>query len=157
MCSIRNPVAHLWYLVGAWIWICNVILPDVSLLCYLFQLQTLSCSHFWWELYNSGELTSVYVRSLPSNVTTADLEKEFKKYGRIKPNGVFIRNKRVSIWFLWHLMSKLLEINFLLLVTQEIGVCFAFIEFEDMAGVQNAIKVFYWQSHHQHLFSWPIF
>ncbi|CAO2839795.1 unnamed protein product [Amaranthus hypochondriacus] len=63
-----------------------------------------------------GELTSVYVRSLPSNVTTADLEKEFKKYGRIKPNGVFIRNKR------------------------EIGVCFAFVEFEDMSGVQNAIK-----------------
>lgn len=51
-------------------------------------------------------------------------------------------------------MSKLFEINFLLLVTQEIGVCFAFIEFEDMVGVQNAIKVFYRQSHHQkHHFS----
>lgn len=39
---------------------------------------------------------SVYVRSLPLNVTTADLEKEFKKFGRIKPNGVFIRNRKVS-------------------------------------------------------------
>ncbi|XP_057547995.1 nuclear transport factor 2-like [Amaranthus tricolor] len=67
-------------------------------------------------LVQESELRSVYVKNLPSNVTTADLEKEFKKYGRIKPNGVFIRNKR------------------------EIGVCFAFIEFEDMAGVQNAIK-----------------
>lgn len=63
-----------------------------------------------------GELTSVYVRSLPSNVTNADLEKEFKKFGKIKRNGVFIRNKK------------------------EIGVCFAFVEFEDMSGVYNAIK-----------------
>lgn len=61
-------------------------------------------------------LTSVYVRSLPSNVTNADLEQEFKKFGRIKPNGVFIRNRK------------------------EIGVCFAFVEYEDMSGVHNAIK-----------------
>ncbi|KAK9756842.1 hypothetical protein RND81_01G124600 [Saponaria officinalis] len=62
------------------------------------------------------ELTSVYVRSLPLNVTNADLEKEFKNFGKIKPNGVFIRNKK------------------------EIGVCFAFVEFENMSGVHNAIK-----------------
>ncbi|KAL9239067.1 hypothetical protein vseg_013421 [Gypsophila vaccaria] len=61
-------------------------------------------------------LTSVYVRSLPLNVTNADLEKEFKNFGKIKSNGVFIRNKK------------------------EIGVCFAFVEFEDMSGVHNAIK-----------------
>lgn len=63
-----------------------------------------------------GEQTSVYVRSLPSNVTTADLEKEIKKFGRIKPNGVVIKNRK------------------------ETGVCFAFVEFEDMAGVHTAIK-----------------
>ncbi|KAK9666070.1 hypothetical protein RND81_14G158100 [Saponaria officinalis] len=67
-------------------------------------------------MYNSVELTSVYVRSLPLNVTNADLEKEFKNFGKIKPNGVFIRNKK------------------------EIGVCFAFVEFENMSGVHNAIK-----------------
>ncbi|XP_074304273.1 nuclear transport factor 2-like [Silene latifolia] len=62
------------------------------------------------------ELTSVYVRSLPLNVTNADLEKEFKNFGKIKPKGVFIRNK------------------------QDVGVCFAFVEFEDMSGVHNAIN-----------------
>lgn len=29
----------------------------------------------------------------------------------------------------------------LLVGAQEIGVCFAFVEFEDMSGVHNAIKV----------------
>ncbi|KAL9228256.1 hypothetical protein vseg_003857 [Gypsophila vaccaria] len=62
------------------------------------------------------ELTSVYVRSLPSHVTNADLDKEFKNFGKIKPDGIFIRNKT------------------------DIGVCFAFVEFEDMSGVHNAIK-----------------
>ncbi|KAK9726436.1 hypothetical protein RND81_05G215000 [Saponaria officinalis] len=66
--------------------------------------------------YQEVELTSVYVRSLPLHVTNADLEKEFKNFGKIKPNGVFIRNKT------------------------EIGVCFAFVEFEDMSGVHNAIN-----------------
>lgn len=63
-----------------------------------------------------GELTSVYVRSLPSNVTNADLEQEFKRFGKIKRNGVFIRNKR------------------------DVGICFAFVEFEDMSGVHNAVQ-----------------
>ncbi|GMH30904.1 hypothetical protein Nepgr_032747 [Nepenthes gracilis] len=62
------------------------------------------------------ELTSVYVRNLPAHVTVADIEKEFRNFGRIKPNGVFIRNRK------------------------EVGVCFAFVEFEDISGVQNAIK-----------------
>ncbi|KNA18132.1 hypothetical protein SOVF_073050 [Spinacia oleracea] len=63
-----------------------------------------------------GDQTSVYVRSLPSSVTTADLEKEFKKFGRVKPNGVFIK----------HL--------------SDVGVCYAFVEFEDNSSAQNAIK-----------------
>ncbi|XP_021763307.1 ras GTPase-activating protein-binding protein 2-like isoform X1 [Chenopodium quinoa] len=64
-----------------------------------------------------GEMTSVYVRNLPSNnVTTADLEKEFKKFGRIKPNGVVIKNR------------------------QDLGICYAFVEFEDISSAQNAIK-----------------
>lgn len=62
------------------------------------------------------ELTSVYVRNLPSHVTAQDLEKEFKNFGRIKPNGIFIRNR------------------------QDVAVCFAFVEFEDLVGVQNAVK-----------------
>ncbi|GAB2213627.1 hypothetical protein Droror1_Dr00017939 [Drosera rotundifolia] len=63
-----------------------------------------------------GERASVYVRNLPSNVKNADLERELKNFGRIKPNGVFIKNKK------------------------DVGVCFAFVEFEDMTGVQTAVQ-----------------
>ncbi|KAL8160709.1 hypothetical protein V2J09_002246 [Rumex salicifolius] len=63
-----------------------------------------------------GEPTSVYVRNLPSNVTTEDLEMEFKHFGKIKPNGIFIRNRK------------------------EVGVCFGFVEFEDLVSVHNAVK-----------------
>ncbi|RVW53570.1 hypothetical protein CK203_069067 [Vitis vinifera] len=63
-----------------------------------------------------GESGSVYVRNLPPSVSTDDIEQEFKNFGRIKPGGVFIRNRMES------------------------GVCYAFVEFEDILGVQNAIK-----------------
>lgn len=63
-----------------------------------------------------GESGSVYVRNLPPSVSTDDIEQEFKNFGRIKPGGVFIRNRMES------------------------GVCYAFVEFEDIPGVQNAIK-----------------
>ncbi|KAK9281929.1 hypothetical protein L1049_004837 [Liquidambar formosana] len=67
-------------------------------------------------LEDEGESKSVYVRNLPSTVTSADIEQEFMNFGRIKPDGIFIRNRK------------------------EIGVCYAFVEFEDIVGVQNAIK-----------------
>lgn len=67
-------------------------------------------------LVQEEELTSVYVRSLPTNVTNADLEKELKKFGRIKPSGIVIKNKK------------------------DVGVCFAFVEYEDISGAHNAIK-----------------
>ncbi|KAF2307140.1 hypothetical protein GH714_025064 [Hevea brasiliensis] len=66
---------------------------------------------------DEGEPKSVYVRNLPSNVTAAEVEQEFKNFGRIKRDGVFIRNRK-----------------------DVVGVCYAFIEFEDLASVQNAIK-----------------
>ncbi|XP_074265160.1 nuclear transport factor 2-like isoform X2 [Silene latifolia] len=62
------------------------------------------------------ELTSVLVGNLPPHVTNADLEKEFKNFGKIKRNGVSIRSKT------------------------ETGVCYAFVEFEDKSGLHNAIK-----------------
>ncbi|KAM7496145.1 hypothetical protein LguiA_020559 [Lonicera macranthoides] len=65
---------------------------------------------------DEGELKSVYVRNLPLTVSNVDILQEFQKFGTIKPDGVFIRNRK------------------------EIGVCFAFVEFEDIEGVQNAIK-----------------
>ncbi|KAH1129830.1 hypothetical protein J1N35_001208 [Gossypium stocksii] len=64
-----------------------------------------------------GEYKSVYVRNLPSTVTVTEIEQEFKNFGRIKPDGVFIRNRK-----------------------DVVGVCYAFVEFEDIFAVQNAIK-----------------
>ncbi|OMP03218.1 hypothetical protein COLO4_10570 [Corchorus olitorius] len=65
----------------------------------------------------AGEYKSVYVRNLPSTVTASEIEQEFKNFGRIKPDGIFIRNRK-----------------------DVVGVCYAFVEFEDIAAVQNAIK-----------------
>ncbi|GMJ00751.1 hypothetical protein like AT5G43960 [Hibiscus trionum] len=64
-----------------------------------------------------GEYKSVYVRNLPSTVTATEIEQEFKNFGRIKPDGVFIRNRK-----------------------DVVGVCYAFVEFEDIYAVQNSIK-----------------
>ncbi|KAJ4728330.1 ras GTPase-activating protein-binding protein 2-like [Melia azedarach] len=66
---------------------------------------------------DEGEVKSVYVRNLPSAVTAAEIEQEFKNFGRIKPDGVFVRNRK-----------------------DVVGVCYAFVEFEDISGVQNAIQ-----------------
>lgn len=43
-----------------------------------------------------GEVTSVYVRNLPANVTEAEIDHEFKHFGRIKPDGIFIRVRKVT-------------------------------------------------------------
>ncbi|KAL5792677.1 hypothetical protein ACOSP7_001271 [Xanthoceras sorbifolium] len=67
--------------------------------------------------FEEGEVKSVYVRNLSSTVTAVEIEQEFKNFGRIKPDGVFIRNRK-----------------------DVIGVCYAFVEFEDISGVQNAIQ-----------------
>ncbi|CAN1270160.1 Nuclear transport factor 2 [Linum perenne] len=66
---------------------------------------------------DEGEFKSVYVRNLPSDITAAEIEQEFRNFGRISPDGVFVRNRK-----------------------DVIGVCYAFVEFEDLVSVQNAIK-----------------
>ncbi|KAE7997888.1 hypothetical protein FH972_002481 [Carpinus fangiana] len=63
-----------------------------------------------------GEPKSVYVRNLPPTVTESEIELEFKNFGTIIPDGIFVRLRK------------------------EIGVCYAFVEFEDLIGVQNALK-----------------
>ncbi|XP_039031246.1 nuclear transport factor 2-like [Hibiscus syriacus] len=65
----------------------------------------------------TGEYKSVYVRNLPSTVTAAEIEQEFKNFGKIKPDGVFLRVRK-----------------------DVVGVCYAFVEFEDILAVHNAIK-----------------
>lgn len=63
-----------------------------------------------------GDSKSVYVRNLPSTVSSLDILQEFKNFGKIKQDGVFLRNRK------------------------DVGFCYAFVEFEDVQGVQNAIK-----------------
>ncbi|KAG6426961.1 hypothetical protein SASPL_111200 [Salvia splendens] len=63
-----------------------------------------------------GEPKSVYVRNLPSSVTSLDLQQEFEIFGRIKYDGIFLRNR------------------------VDTGVCYAFVEFDDIQSVRNALK-----------------
>ncbi|KAL9232933.1 hypothetical protein vseg_007992 [Gypsophila vaccaria] len=63
-----------------------------------------------------GEIKSVYVRNLLPNVSSSELEEEFKKFGQLSSEGVAIRRLK------------------------DTDVCYAFVEFEDIASVQGAIK-----------------
>ncbi|XP_022157971.1 putative G3BP-like protein [Momordica charantia] len=63
-----------------------------------------------------GEIKSVYVRNLPSTVSASEVEEEFKHFGKLSSDGVVIRSRK------------------------DVGFCYAFVEFEDITGVQNAIK-----------------
>ncbi|KAL8259013.1 hypothetical protein R6Q59_026966 [Mikania micrantha] len=63
-----------------------------------------------------GDSKSVYVRNLPTTVTSLEIFQEFKNFGKIKQDGVFLKNRK------------------------DVGVCFAFVEFEDLEGVHKAIE-----------------
>ncbi|XP_061338222.1 nuclear transport factor 2-like [Gastrolobium bilobum] len=65
---------------------------------------------------DEDEIKSVYVRNLSPTVSPSEIEDEFKNFGRIRPDGVVIRSRK------------------------DVGVCYAFVEFEDMTGVHNAVK-----------------
>ncbi|XP_058001197.1 nuclear transport factor 2 isoform X2 [Hevea brasiliensis] len=65
---------------------------------------------------DEDEIRSVYVRNLPTTVSEAEIEEEFKNFGKIAPDGVVIRSRK------------------------DVGVCYAFVEFEDMTGVHAAVK-----------------
>jgi RNA recognition motif-containing protein len=36
------------------------------------------------------------VRNLPGDITEAEIEEEFKGFGRIKPDGIFVRVRQVA-------------------------------------------------------------
>ncbi|XP_075098309.1 nuclear transport factor 2-like [Nicotiana tabacum] len=59
---------------------------------------------------------SIYVRNLPLNVTIAQLEVEFKRFGPIKQGVVQVRSNRQQ------------------------GFCFGFVEFEDLSSMNRAIQ-----------------
>lgn len=39
---------------------------------------------------------SIYIRNLPLNATSAQLEEEFKRFGPIKSDGVQVRSNKVT-------------------------------------------------------------
>ncbi|EEF34021.1 Ras-GTPase-activating protein-binding protein, putative [Ricinus communis] len=65
---------------------------------------------------DEDEVKSVYVRNLPTTISEAEIAEEFKNFGSIVPDGVVIRSRK------------------------DVGVCYAFVEFEDMTAVHNAVK-----------------
>ncbi|XP_022884162.1 ras GTPase-activating protein-binding protein 2-like [Olea europaea var. sylvestris] len=67
---------------------------------------------------DEGEGHSIYIRNLPLNITVAQLEFEFKKFGPIKKNGVQVRSSS----------------------SKQQGFCFGFVEFQEFSSVQSAIK-----------------
>ncbi|PIA57677.1 hypothetical protein AQUCO_00600422v1 [Aquilegia coerulea] len=70
------------------------------------------------ETHEEVEGASIYIRSLPMNASVAEVEEEFKKFGRIKPGGVQVRSNKQQ------------------------GYCFGFVEFEDLTSMQSAIEVY---------------
>ncbi|XP_021756698.1 ras GTPase-activating protein-binding protein 1-like isoform X2 [Chenopodium quinoa] len=60
---------------------------------------------------------SVYIGDLPFDATPTQIEQEFKKFGRIKRNGIQVRSNK--------------------------GYCFGFVEYEDAAAKQKAIELGY--------------
>ncbi|KAL5095803.1 hypothetical protein RYX36_000130 [Vicia faba] len=67
------------------------------------------------DSYEEVEGHSIYVRNLPLNVTVAQLEDEFKKFGPIKPRGIQVRNNKQ-------------------------GYCFGFVEYTSLNSMTNAIQ-----------------
>ncbi|XP_022741305.1 putative G3BP-like protein isoform X2 [Durio zibethinus] len=59
---------------------------------------------------------SIYIRNLPFNLTSAQLEREFKKFGPIKQGGVQVRNNKQQ------------------------GYCFGFVEFLYLSSMNDAIQ-----------------
>jgi len=62
-----------------------------------------------------ADVHSVYIKNLPTNITPAEVEEEFVRFGPIKPGGVNVRS-------------------------QKLGVCYAFVEFENTSSAQSAIE-----------------
>lgn len=54
----------------------------------------------------------MYVRNLPSNISASEIEEEFKNFGTIKPDGVFLRTRKV-IFFISLFFSFLFFLFFL--------------------------------------------
>ncbi|XP_076887236.1 nuclear transport factor 2-like isoform X1 [Bidens hawaiensis] len=65
---------------------------------------------------DEAEVKSIYVKNVPSTASVSDIEEEFKRFGKIRPDGVAIRTRK------------------------DLDMCYAFVEFEDITSVHNAIE-----------------
>lgn len=64
----------------------------------LLVLLHLLISVIYFNVESSlGEILSVYVGNLAPSTQIADMEHVFKAFGRLKPNGIAIRSKKVYI------------------------------------------------------------
>lgn len=63
-----------------------------------------------------GDGRSIYIKNLPLNATSSQLEEEFKKFGSIKPDGVQVRSNKQQ------------------------GFCYGFVEFESSSSMHSAIE-----------------
>lgn len=96
---------------------------------------------FYLPISSAVEVKSVYVRNVPTTMSASEIGEEFKKFGKLRPDGVAIRTRKVCFCFASspsYFSSRYL--NFISSL-QDIDVCYAFVEFEDIFGVQNAVKV----------------
>jgi len=48
----------------------------------------------------SDEIKSVYVRNLSPTVSASEIEEELKNFGRIRPDGVVIRSRKVGFYIM---------------------------------------------------------
>lgn len=46
----------------------------------------------------SGATKSIYVKNLPSSISTLEVLEEFKNFGKVKQDGVFLRNRQVEFF-----------------------------------------------------------
>ncbi|RAL42865.1 hypothetical protein DM860_009372 [Cuscuta australis] len=67
--------------------------------------------------HQEGKSLSVFVKNLPTTVSIQDIVREFQNFGTIKQGGVVLRKGK------------------------DVGNCYAVVEFEDVKGVCNALKV----------------
>ncbi|XP_020537475.1 nuclear transport factor 2 isoform X2 [Jatropha curcas] len=67
------------------------------------------------DVHEEAEGYSIYVRNLPFNATTAQLDEIFKKFGPIKHGGIQVRSNKQ-------------------------GFCFGFVEFETLSSMQSALE-----------------
>ena len=49
-----------------------------------------------------AEVLSVYVKNVPSTALASQIEEDFKKFGKIRPDGVAIRTRKVGSFNILH-------------------------------------------------------